>query len=265
MYIRQIKPKPQLTPYITNFYFWLQCDNFPVLNIFPGTGVEILFNLGETLTVQSQQEKRLRHGECIVICPRKSMLKLQAATAINVLAIRFRSAAFFTLFNLPLTELSDQAFSVSDFFPARLLNQLLESKGDLYKTVLLEQWLLELTAKVKKHDSALHWAIDKIYYQYNDDVMSEVKSQLKCSERTFQRKFKLFTGVDAKYFERTARFQSTIKALLIMRSKQYIDIALNNGYYDQPHFIRDFKFFTQLTPGEYLTEKNFSANYYITR
>ncbi|CAG23550.1 DUF6597 domain-containing transcriptional factor [Photobacterium profundum] len=264
MYTRQIKPAHQLSPYIAHFWLWDQNHTFALPDMLPGTGVEMLFNFGDALIIQTNQQSRLRSNDCIVICPRKSLIQIQPTGITKTLSIRFRSAGFFTLFGLPLTELSDQISPTSHLLPSNLLIQLVESKSDIAKVTLLEQWLLQQMVKIKNQDSALQWAIDKIYYQYHNDSINEVKNQLKCSERTFQRKFKIFTGVDAKYFERTARFQSALKTLLAAHSNQYITVAFDHGYYDQPHFIKDFKYYTQATPSEYLTERNFSLNYYTT-
>lgn len=228
----------------------------------PGTGVELLLNFGDALIIEATQSTRLRFGEGMILCPRKSLMRIHTTGKTKVLSIRFRSAGFFTLFGLPLTELSDQFCLAESLLPAALQKQMIDLENNLEKISVLEQWLLQKLSKMANSDTALPWAIDEIYYQHNNHGIAEIKNQLKCSERTFQRKFKLFTGVDAKYFERTARFQSTLKALLAEQSSKYITTALDHGYYDQAHFIKEFKYFTQTTPSEYLTKSNFSLNYY---
>lgn len=228
----------------------------------PGTGVELLLNFGDELIIEATQSARLRFGEGMILCPRKSLMRIHTTGKTKVLSIRFRSAGFFTLFGMPLTELSDKFCLTENLLPTSLLEQLINLKSDIARVNLLEQWLLQKLSKMTNSDTALPWAIDEIYYQHNNHGIAEIKNQLKCSERTFQRKFKLFTGVDAKYFERTARFQATLKDLLAAQSNKYITTALNHGYYDQAHFIKEFKYFTQTTPSEYLVENNFTLNYY---
>lgn len=260
--MRHIKPTPLLSPYVTHFWLWEQNHIAALPDMLPGTGVELLLNFGDEIIIKTTQSTRLRFGEGVIICPRKSLMRIQATGATKVLSIRFRSSGFFTLFGLPLTELSDQACLTENLLPTSLQTQLIDLESSIEKIGALEQWLLQQVANMTAQNSALPWAIDKIYYQHHDNCIAEIKSQLKCSERTFQRKFKLFTGVDAKYFERTSRFQSTLKILLAEQSKRYITTALDHGYYDQAHFIKEFKHFTQTTPSEYLVENNFLFNYY---
>ena len=90
--------------------------------------------------------------------------------------------------------------------------------------------------------------------------------RLNClSERTgvhykkLERIFSQYTGYNPKNFTRVIRFYSALRQ---MKTKQLslTYIGLNSGYYDQPHFIRDFKAFTGKSPSEFSTESPTIAN-----
>ena len=72
-------------------------------DILPGTGVEIMFNLGAPLVIESPRSAQLKFGDGLVICPRKSAYKMKTMGATKLLSIRFRSAAFFQLFGIHLS------------------------------------------------------------------------------------------------------------------------------------------------------------------
>lgn len=257
-----IRPTPLLSGYITQFWLWEQATPLAIPDILPGTGVEILLNFGAPLAVASPEPAWLKPGDGLVVCPRKSIFRLKATGATKLLSVRFRSAGFFRLFGLPLTAISDQIVEASHIIPREVLQQMSEPTSDIEAISLLEAWLMQQVKPQGTGASELEWAIDKIYYQNGHDVLADIKRNLNVSERTFQRKFKAYTGVDAKYFARTSRFQSTLRALLSGRSCHYTDAALAHGYYDQPHFIKEFKLFTGQTPKYFLTEENFSLNHY---
>ncbi|WP_299017913.1 helix-turn-helix domain-containing protein [uncultured Photobacterium sp.] len=257
-----IRPRSPLNDYIAQFWLWEQSDPLAIPDILPGTGVEILFNLGDPVVTESPSQVRLNFGEGLAICPRKSVFRLKPTGATKVLSVRFRSAGFFQLFGIPLTEIADQVVDVSAIMPQTILSQIAGSGSNIATISLLEAWLIQQVKPKKEDVSGLEWAIDEIYYQHGSDVISDVKLGLNVSERTFQRKFKAYTGVDAKYFERTSRFQSALRTLLCEGSTQYTGIALDHGYYDQPYFIKEFKFFTGVTPKQYLNEENFNLNHY---
>jgi len=257
-----IRPSLPLGGYITQFWLWEQTNPLVIPDILPGTGVEIMFNLGAPLIIESPAQTQLKSGDGLVICPRKSVFKMKATGATKLLSVRFRSAGFFQLFGIPLTSISDQVVDVSHVIPKGVLLRVIESGSNIEAISLLESWLMQQIEPKCTGASELEWAIDKIYYQNCHDVIVDVKRSLNVSERTFQRKFKAYTGVDAKYFERTSRFQATLRALLSGRNHQYTAVALDHGYYDQPYFIKEFKCFTGQTPKQFLTEDNFTLNHY---
>lgn len=71
------------------------------------------------------------------------------------------------------------------------------------------------------------------------------------SGRTFERKFKELSGFSPKLFSRIVRFQAALKQYGSQRS--LTDIAYDCGYYDQSHFINDFKEFSGYSPKHYFS------------
>lgn len=70
------------------------------------------------------------------------------------------------------------------------------------------------------------------------------------SQRHFERNFKEHTGFSAKSFSRIIRFNALLSKL-DYPNKSFTEIALDFGYYDQSHFINDFKAFSGYSPKEY--------------
>ena len=85
------------------------------------------------------------------------------------------------------------------------------------------------------------------------------------SERTLLRKFKEGVGVTPKVFQRLARFERTLRSLMLGRAHSYLPLALAGGYYDQAHFSKEFKRLVGETPQAYLMPKNFQAHFYFER
>lgn len=72
------------------------------------------------------------------------------------------------------------------------------------------------------------------------------------SERQFQRQFKEYAGMGPKLFSRIVRFLFAAN-FYGETSKSLTDIALDAGYYDQSHFIHDFKKFSNLQPHDFFS------------
>jgi AraC-like DNA-binding protein len=69
--------------------------------------------------------------------------------------------------------------------------------------------------------------------------------------------FERHIGLTPNMYRRVSQFNSAFWQLNSRQFSKLSDIAFHNGYADQSHYIRSFKEFTNLTPGEYL---NFGAN-----
>lgn len=105
--------------------------------------------------------------------------------------------------------------------------------------------------QIKKHaykDSAIMHSILQINKRRGDIPIYSLRDNLQISERQFQRRFKRQVGVTPKLFARIIRFQSAFSQVRSQNYRQLSDVAFDNGYADQSHFIRDFKEFSGLNP-----------------
>lgn len=94
-----------------------------------------------------------------------------------------------------------------------------------------------------------------IYNIYNAKEIIRVKDiamREVISEKQVTRIFNNRVGVSAKTFMKIIRFQNALKMINAKKTGKLVDIALEAGYYDQSHFIRDFYNFTGITPSEYI-------------
>jgi len=75
---------------------------------------------------------------------------------------------------------------------------------------------------------------------------------LSVNERTLERKFKLHIGITPKRFSDIVRLNSSAKRMQRMKTtRRLTTIAYDSGYFDQAHFIKEFKKYTGITPYQY--------------
>ncbi len=83
------------------------------------------------------------------------------------------------------------------------------------------------------------------------------------SRRSFERRFKDCTGFSPATYLRILRFQRTYRMLENGTARSLTDIALASGYFDQSHFIRDFKRFSGLNPREYFVKATAKVDNFV--
>jgi len=104
--------------------------------------------------------------------------------------------------------------------------------------------------------------IDTVISSKGTASIGEICQKAKISERSLERFFRHHVGITPKYFSRIIRFSNIFK-LLEEGDPYWVDVAYLTGYYDQSHFIRDFKAFTGEEPSRYLFENPSIANFFL--
>jgi AraC-like DNA-binding protein len=82
--------------------------------------------------------------------------------------------------------------------------------------------------------------------------INDLPLEVRISERHFRRLFEREMGISPKAWQRLARFSQAMRMMQSPRFRNLTSVAYACGYYDQTQFIEEFKFFIQLTPGEFL-------------
>jgi AraC-like DNA-binding protein len=104
----------------------------------------------------------------------------------------------------------------------------------------------------KKACEIIRYATDELMRNSDADGLAAMLEKLKVSERTFQRIFKKYVGIPANQYRRICQFETSFAQLKGQRFEKLTDVAYDNGFADQSHFIRSFREFTNVTPNTYL-------------
>ncbi|MBP9022199.1 MAG: AraC family transcriptional regulator [Spirochaetes bacterium] len=258
-----IAPVEPLSAYVDRIWGWTDEDEMP--DILPGTGCELFFHDNPPSLISNGSERRLSkfHSGCT----RYSGIKLVSDSKITFLAVRFRSSALRHFVPMNISELTDNIFSGEELwgaFGARFESEVFSFEKNDDRVEVIQRNLLMLLERYKKSDEWLDEFISGIYYSQGDFSLSDYCENSFLSIRQIERLVVSSVGVPLKYFHRTARFQRVLRSILLSHKKSYLADAYDSGYYDQSHFIRDFRHYTGESPSAYLTDKRFMSHFYNT-
>lgn len=134
-----------------------------------------------------------------------------------------------------------------------LIEQLLNAPTLAIRLQLMTGFIRDLCeANLREENKSILFATSHIIRDKGLGSPKAIREKLHLTERTFERLFETHVGISPKLFNKICRFHSAFQQFSNSAYNKLSDVAFENGYSDQSHFIRVFKEFTNLTPGEYL-------------
>ncbi len=236
---REYRPHPALAPYVA--CYWSITSPTTLINrVLPDSCTDIL--VGDTLEV--------------VGAMRRAILVPVDSDSVSV-GIRFKPGGGSAFFRLPLHEITDETLDLRALWGCstdELTDRLTEVTTARDKLALVEAFLLRRFDGLPALDSTLQLAIDSVRRAHGDISVTTLRTDLSLSERQLERVFLQHIGISPRQFARTTRFRQVVP-LLNQPALSLTDVAYRAGYYDQAHFIHDFKSLAGITPRDYRREQ----------
>lgn len=254
---RIILPPENLRPFVR--YFWVLENNdpgnpivqfSPLADGCPG----IMFQPPDKGSFFYPEENKELPGVFLygqTIQPAKMILTGQ----LNTVGICLQPHALRSVFGIDAHELTGTCVDLGlvQHKKERYLQEQLLSAASIEETINLLAASLLNTAQhnSNRQDAITNFAVNEILTGKGVISFSALQKQLQLSERTLERRFKQSIGISAKFFSRICQFQESLSQLRKNKYDKLSDIAYENGYADQSHFIRAFKEFTGVSPFDY--------------
>lgn len=173
----------------------------------------------------------------------------------HYVGIRFFPTIFPTLFKVDAKALSDRCEKldsvleetskfIADHFSDRDNLSTAKNKLDVYFLSILEKASLYLDPRFQ---NALQTILENLGV-----VSVQTDLDMGLSQRQLRRYFEFYVGDTAKTFSQVVRFQNIFRSMPSMQSLRNNKVFFDLGYYDQAHFIKEFKNFYGVTPGKAL-------------
>jgi len=171
----------------------------------------------------------------------------------HVAGVAFRPGGTLPFMKVPASELTGVDATLESMCGAasarRLRERLLASPAPDALDVL-ESWLSE-TYQDRPCHPAVAFAVSEFHAQPSLARIEVVKEALSLSPKRFIERFKAEVGVTPKRYCRLLRFQQAVAKTHRAKQVDWAELALECGYFDQAHFIHEFREFSGLTPSAY--------------
>lgn len=242
---RAVVPPPPLSEFVA--LLWLYegyAPPHPRERLLPTGTVELVIDLHE----------ETRGGGAVICGAHSESFELETASEASVIGVHFRPGGAFPFLAPPLGELHNLHVGLEDLWGARagdLRERLLAARTPDLRFGILQEYLLERAVRPLARHPAVAFALRELESPQARTV-AEVSSKIGLSQRRFIELFRREVGLTPKLFSRVRRFQEVVRRVHVQPRVDWASVALTCGYFDQAHFIHDFKTFSGLTPSTYL-------------
>lgn len=266
MEYQTIKASSDLETFIKCFWTLRIPNEFPKdrQQILPDGCLEMIFNLGDEIKRYTIDDKYILQPRSFILGQINEPFYVEPTGSVDTFAIRFFPGSFSNFTEVSMADLADKETELNVLFEERQIEKI---ETDIAKTNdtpgridIIENFLLTLLGKNTNVHGLLNLTIDTILQTNGRVNVNKILKNHEEKRRQLERKFSRAVGLSPKQLCRIIRLQATLQAMLSDKHKSLTSVGYENHYFDQSHFIKDFREFTGVSPGEFYKAKQYALS-----
>jgi len=250
MKVERHLPADILKPFVEHYLF-IESEQGMENRVLPDTGMVMGFRYKGTISDEIAGIKN-NLPAALITGLRKSVRLINYAGQAATLLVIFKPGGAATFFKEPLHELFGVSLALDALIGqqklAEIEEQLAEANDNFRRIAVVERFLLSRLYDAKP-DLLIQYAIRQIRLAKGAIRIKDLVNTLPVSHDPFEKRFRKQTGSSPKQFSSIVRLRNLIESH--DPSANLTETALSAGYFDQAHFIKDFRIFTGQTPHEF--------------
>jgi AraC-like DNA-binding protein len=222
--------------------------------IVPDGTMKLIFHYGDTYKHHPKNGASIILPKCFLIGQLTQPYIVEPLGVTGTFVVRFHPNGFVPFATIPIKQMENTAVPLHILFGAEgeeLGKRILGAAQTSERIEIIETFLLNRLTDRQTIDNVVQSTVATILKANGQFSVSEFSKQHNINRRQLARKFSSVIGLSPKQLSKTIRLQATLKILLTKKVPSLTDLAYENEYFDQAHFIKDFKEFTGLTPKEF--------------
>jgi AraC-like DNA-binding protein len=251
-------PQQPLADFVELLWY---CDGLapphPKERVLPMGAMQLVINLRDDplRNYDRQHTDRFQSYRGPLLCgPRSEYSVIDTASQVSSMGVFFKPGGAFPFLGVPASELHNLDLSLEMLWKDKadeLHDRLLKAKTPTARFHILEQALLARAARRRGRHPAVTFALREFQRVPYERTIASVSEHIGLSARRFIQVFHDQVGLTPKLYCRVRRFQEALRLIGDRQSLDWTALALTCGYFDQAHFIHDFRAFSGLSPGAY--------------
>lgn len=257
LHFRQVKPHPGLCNFVRG-YWLLESSALPEqLELVPDGYPEMFFVLNGSVQIFSAQNCRGKFAPTGLIGQATGRFSFQTSPHTSALFVKLYPWTPHLLFGISAREINDSVLdveTVSSDPEFRNLDARVYAAPNLEGAArVLDAFFLKKTAALSNKGAFVQHAVRQIFNSNGALSIDSLRERIWASRRYVEKTFKETIGLTPKRYAQLVRVKKASMCLLDPRFQGNIqDIALSLEYYDQSHFLKDFKAIVGCSPSAFL-------------
>lgn len=228
----------------------------PKQRVIPDGCIEMCFILGDDVKRYTSENDFILQPRAMVFGQITKPYYIQPTGYVNTFAVRFYPYGFANFIKKPIQELADKETPLTALFGEQaakaLEQQIIEAGSTESRIEIVENFLLGRLRDQSVIDNIVTSTVDALSRTKGSIPINAILDGDLSKRRKLERKFAKQVGISPKQLGKIIRLQAALKSILNKETESLTQIAYESKYYDQAHFIKDFKEFTGVNPKEYL-------------
>ena len=195
---------------------------------------------------------------------RNNFITIPSGKNFEMFIINFHKGRAYPFVEMPMDVLTDSVVDGDLVLTNEIMElreMILESPVIALRFLKVEQFLLKKFKSRLIVNPFVSYAVDRIVSSPDPVTISGIAGKAGYSQKHLISIFKKHVGLTPKGFLKIIRFQKAIGGISLSGKTDWIKVALDSGYYDQAHFINDFRTFSGYTPTQYMQTQSDHLNY----
>lgn len=266
---RKYKVEKHLSPFIECYYHWegFTADLITVETP-PNAYCSLVVNYENPYLISTHKYSKTEVAQAFISGQAIRNYTLHLKGKIGMVGVVLKPATLFHFLGIPMYEFTEERVPLDKIFPDKaneIIAKIKEAIQPLEKVKVLKELANELYKNRNFGTEQIRYAANAILDQKGVINITTLMEELYMSRRKFERKFLEEVGVSPKTYAKIRRFGYTCSLMAGKRKVNLTETLYRGGYYDQSHFIKDFKYFAGRTPKFYVENNQELANFIESR
>ena len=228
--------------------------------IVPDGCIEMAFILGDDIKRYTSENEFILQPRAIVLGQTIEPFFIEPTGYVKTFAVRFYPYGFANFVSEPISNLANKETPINQIFGEKnakdFEQKIINAENTEQRISITEKFLLDKLNDEKTIDRIVKNTVDSLLSTNGSASINSILKDDLSKRRQLERNFKKQIGVSPKQLGKVIRLQTALKMLLDPKPENLTNIAYKSEYFDQAHFIKDFREFTGINPKEFLTHEN---------